>query len=643
MKSFLRAAALYAFIASAAAAAALATGLPPLNDAIDSNGEIQEKMAGLPTGIVSHPLVPHHVEHRRRQRARARGLDAIDASQALDDNLDSANLGDADHPRRRLGGAKQVGALYQGYGTHYVDVWCGTPPQRQTVIVSTNSGATGFPCKGCENCGAPDYHIDKLFDPDQSTSFHIQDCTVDGCTNERASCGAYQHCELSQFYAEGSGWKAYEVKDHCYIGGSHVIPLVDDHGSDDLDPSHASNFAFDMVFGCQFEITGLFRTQLADGILGMGNSVASYWHQMFISGHMGQKEQFALCFSRQPTANREGTEAGAMTLGGVDPRLHHDDMVYTPNRNAGRRGSFSVKVRRIHLRDGKAGESARSKHEDQTEGVLRLNLSEYDINRHGVILDSGTTDTYWNHFIAAEFELKFRELTGQDYPRHGVRLTQEELEALPTILFQLEGDNFGADPKKTLGLAGDLDPQYPTDVILAFPPSHYMEYKKQSRQYIPRFSPTESGGSVMGANVMMGHDVFFDINGGRLGFAESDCDFSKILEQNGFTSVFDSSVDKPANPTQGDDSASPSAVSHSCGGTCRGSIVGAVILLPFLVVWIFKTVRHGRDAPVQLHPQNAALVDEFAYSAIELPDSGFQDEVVGEASTSPDAAGHTGS
>lgn len=30
--------------------------------------------------------------------------------------------------------------LYQGYGTHYVDLWCGTPPQRQTVIVDTGSG-----------------------------------------------------------------------------------------------------------------------------------------------------------------------------------------------------------------------------------------------------------------------------------------------------------------------------------------------------------------------------------------------------------------------------------------------------------------------------------------------------------------------
>ena len=37
--------------------------------------------------------------------------------------------------------------LYQGIGTHYVDLWIGCPePQRQTVVVDTGSGITGIPC-----------------------------------------------------------------------------------------------------------------------------------------------------------------------------------------------------------------------------------------------------------------------------------------------------------------------------------------------------------------------------------------------------------------------------------------------------------------------------------------------------------------
>ena len=38
---------------------------------------------------------------------------------------------------------------------------------------------------------------------------------------------------------------------------------------DHIDPVDASQFAFELKFGCQTSITGLFVTQLADGIMGM--------------------------------------------------------------------------------------------------------------------------------------------------------------------------------------------------------------------------------------------------------------------------------------------------------------------------------------------------------------------------------------
>lgn len=39
-------------------------------------------------------------------------------------------------------------------GYYYVNVYIGTPPKKQTLIVSTNSYITSFPCDDCgENCG----------------------------------------------------------------------------------------------------------------------------------------------------------------------------------------------------------------------------------------------------------------------------------------------------------------------------------------------------------------------------------------------------------------------------------------------------------------------------------------------------------
>ena len=258
----------------------------------------------------------------------------------------------------------------------------------------------------------------------------------------------------------------------------------------------------------------------------------SYWSQMFKAGKMGENKQFTLCFSRQPTAARSGTESGALTLGGVDRRLHLSDMVYTTKASGGPRdGFYNVKVRAVFVRDGSAGESAQSVHDDQTKGAVKLDIPNSSLNSGGVIVDSGTTDTYWNRAISAPFKSTYKAMTGKDYSHTAVKLTHEELEAMPTILFQLvteedANNHLDNDADQVVGLAGSLDPDHPRDVIVAVPPSHYMEYDEEDGKYTSRFYVTESGGSVLGANAIMGHDVLFDIDNDRIGWAESHCDYT---------------------------------------------------------------------------------------------------------------------
>ena len=67
-----------------------------------------------------------------------------------------------------------------------------------------------------------------------------------------------QPCVISQSYSEGSSWKAIKVVDKLWVGG-----LVES------DVSGALDYTVDFLFGCQTSETGLFRTQLADGIMGM--------------------------------------------------------------------------------------------------------------------------------------------------------------------------------------------------------------------------------------------------------------------------------------------------------------------------------------------------------------------------------------
>jgi hypothetical protein len=357
-------------------------------------------------------------------------------------------------------------------------------------------------------------------------------------------------------YAEGSRWDAFEAVDNCYIGGPHERPLLEIEDTQDaIDPLHANQFAFDLVFGCQTLLTGLFKTQLADGIMGMDSRQEAYWSQMYRAGKL-PNQQFSLCYSRSPTAARKGTEAGALTLGGVDERFHTSPMVFTPDASSGRDGFFSVRLRRVWLRKGSAGESAKSNKRSPSEGVKALEVSNDILNAGGIIVDSGTTDTYWNIGMSAEFQRVFRELSGRQHANSPWSLTEEELLALPTILFQLESNkevNAGLDAYQTTGLAGSLDPKHPYDVILAFPPSHYMEFEPETGKYTSRFYVSEAGGSVLGANAIMGHAVLFDVDHDRIGWAESDCDYTRIVTENGYdftiTGKLQTAEDSPPTET----------------------------------------------------------------------------------------------
>lgn len=215
-------------------------------------------------GLIQFPLVPHAANLERRRHL-------------LQDD------------------AIQLDALYQGYGTHYMDLWVGTPPQRQTLIVSTDSHIAGFPCSECLGCGG---HTDGSFDERLSSTFEKVSCNA--CeTGTRCKLGT-DFCDMHVSYAEGSAWYAYEAYDEVYAGGPHDKPLLqDDNGSSDLDPDHAVAFAFRFLFGCETKVTGLFATQLADGILGMNQNSASMWAQMYKENIL-TSQSFSLCFVRQP-------------------------------------------------------------------------------------------------------------------------------------------------------------------------------------------------------------------------------------------------------------------------------------------------------------------------------------------------------
>ncbi len=524
------------------------------------------------TGTIIHPLVPHkeHLERRRRELRELHEQNGGKNAQELDltlpprpntsrhssnaEEIVSKSIGGT-HSLRGRQLQQQMGALYQGYGTHYVDLWVGSPnPQRQTVIVDTGSGVTAFPCEECTGCGDT-YHTDGYFKHSQSTTFReltCEECFRGYCSLMSWSGG--KKCKISMSYAEGSSWTAYESIDLCYAGGPHdqglqVTGAMVAAGPDvdHIDPVEAPQFAFELAFGCQISITGLFITQLADGIMGMENDKTAFWNQMH-SKNAIPNEEFSLCFSRQDYTSKDGTRAGAMTLGGVDPRLHNvSPMVFAKNTHMN--GFFGVHLRAVYLREG-GGLSAQTTLQDMKSRMHRLEVSEDQLNGGKVIVDSGTTDTYMTSRIASTFKKTWKQITGKEYNHSAMKLTKEELESLPTIIIVIQGyegpdvgdEPFG-EPNDVPGWAGEaLSPSFPKDIVLSIPASHYMEYDPEKEAYVARFYTDEGSGSVLGANAMMGHDVYFDVPRGRVGFAESDCDYAQLLAKEG------SSISVAPNP-----------------------------------------------------------------------------------------------
>jgi len=504
-------------------------------------------------GIISFPLLSHHhVVDRRHRELRATTGQETDNGSSLDriPNLrpNHRNLATNQNPQQ------QLGALYQGYGTHYIDIWVGHPAQRQTAVVDTGSSVTAFPCSECTNCG---HHTDLPFQERASESFRMTDCPMSkdkgGCTfgkcNDDGICIIEHNFGSSDpTSTDASSWTAYEAQDVAYAGGPHdrAIDGASPQMAPDIDavnPVHAPEFSFALTFGCQTSVSGYFEKQLASGVMGLDRRAQSFWGQMRAAQTI-HRAQFSLCFVKQPIASMSGSTAGAVTLGGVDKRLHKTPMVFAKSVGDGSTASFKVQMRKMYLREGNDQSvmfDAKAKYHLLDAGEDLLNGDEL------FNFDSGTTDTYFIHSFSDEFRKLWKELTGMEYSNDPIAVNNDaDLLKFPTVVLQMISHNGGigdevktGDPREVPGLAGNVDMSLPNDVLLAIPPKHYMQRNAKDKTYTPRIYLDRDNalGNVLGANVMMGHDILFDMEEARIGFSESECDYARVVAESSSSSA----------------------------------------------------------------------------------------------------------
>jgi len=217
--------------------------------------------------------------------------------------------------------------------------------------------------------------------------------------------------------------------------------------------------------------------------MGMSNGHQALWRQMKSAGVI-KSGQFSLCYSlSDEEIVKNGTHAGAITMGGTDTRLHQSSMVFAA---ASKVGEFhGLRFRKVYLLDPTVNEW-----EDiSSENSVQVDVSEQTLNDNGVILDSGTTDTYITSAIASAFRSAWSSYVDVRYDNNGMKLTKKQLESLPTILFQfqgVDGNGFTAgNVDNCVGLAGCLDSDNPNDILVAVPIYQYLSYNSQTKLYEP--------------------------------------------------------------------------------------------------------------------------------------------------------------
>lgn len=210
-----------------------------------------------------------------------------------------------------------------GGAYYWLNVFIGTPPQKQSVIIDTGSDITTLPCSDCQTCSHN--HRDSFFMFHESHTSHVQQCHQHMGHFPCSRCDNHQRCSFWTQYVEGSTLTGYFRQDYVILSDEEFEDRYA-NGETDTTPHHDNRVK--LFFGCTLSETDMFKQQGANGIMGLGirgNSTESmpsildsaYW------GGQSHKLGFAICI---------GEVEGIMTIGdfNTDRHVPHAKVVTLP-------------------------------------------------------------------------------------------------------------------------------------------------------------------------------------------------------------------------------------------------------------------------------------------------------------------------
>lgn len=240
----------------------------------------------------------------------------------------------------------------------------------------------------------------------------------------------------------------------------------------------SSSFEARIEFGCIYEQSGVFLDQPSDGIMGFSRHPDSIYEQFY-----RQKVTRTRIFSQCLT---EG--GGLLTIGGVDLARHTEPVRYTPLRNTGYQ-YWTVTLLSVSV--------------GNANNTVKVDSSEYNADR-GCVLDSGTTFLYMPESIKDPFRRAWSQAAGSFsfVPQSNTfySMTPEQIAALPDICFWFKNDvHICVSSSRYFAQVGDG--VYTGTVFFAPGPK----------------------ATILGASVLEGNDIIYDVDNHRVGIAKAMC------------------------------------------------------------------------------------------------------------------------
>ena len=383
------------------------------------------------------------------------------------------------HRKRRTSG-KEDSFLENVYGDshnlyyYYATLYLGKKKIHQTYILDTGSPTTTSPCSKCRSCGK---HLNSPYEIDNDSD--IIKCYTDECSLVPSSVCTDHKCGFSISYSEGSQLAGFFTMQEIYLEMIDKTPNI-------------TTSSFKVPIGCTTKETHLFTTQLADGIMGLNNGGKSFVTLLF-NQKIISKNLFTICF---------GQSDGYFSIGEIDTSFHNSKIEYVPLFPG--ESNFYVQLNQL-----KIGEEI------------------IPINNYRGFIDSGTTISYFPSEIYNSIINKFNSIC-KNIPNKkcgnfknvpglgycGFFNTKEDKEKAleeywPNITLYFEGHNYT--------LRG-IDYSY--------------DYNENGVGACLGFEGERTSKITLGGTFMHNHDIIFDKDNQRIGFASADCNRGNFKENN---------------------------------------------------------------------------------------------------------------